>query len=83
VGLTARFAGRDDLQHSLRHAAICSMLFAEAPWLEPHGSEVRNRTLPRERVCQAAPRPHEVEERCQRRHASRVVKGRSERDSAA
>jgi hypothetical protein len=39
------------------------MLFAEAPWLEPHGSEVGDRTPPREPVCQAAPRPHEVEER--------------------
>jgi hypothetical protein len=64
VGLTARFAGRDDLQHSLRYAANCSILFTQAPWLEPHGSEVRDRTPPREPVCQAAPRPHEVEERC-------------------
>jgi hypothetical protein len=39
-GLIARFAGRDDLQHSLRYAVNCSMLFIEAPWLEPHGSEV-------------------------------------------
>jgi hypothetical protein len=53
VGLTARFARRDDLRHSLRYAVNCSMLFTEAPWLEPHGSEVRDRTPPREPVCQA------------------------------
>jgi hypothetical protein len=35
VGLTARFAGRDDLQHSFRHAVSCSRVFTEAPWLEP------------------------------------------------
>jgi hypothetical protein len=40
------------------------MLFTEAPWLEPHGSEVSDRTPLRGPVCQAAPRPHEVEERC-------------------
>jgi hypothetical protein len=59
-GLTARFSGRDDLQHSLRYAVNCSMLFIEAPWLEPHGSEVRDRTPPREPVCRAA----RVKERC-------------------
>jgi hypothetical protein len=37
------------------YAVNCSMLYTEAPWLEPHGSEVRDRTPPREPVCQAAP----------------------------
>ena len=55
LGLTARFAGRDDLQRSLRHAVSCSSVFSEAPWLEPHGSEVRDRTPPCEPVCQAHP----------------------------
>ncbi len=64
MGLTARFAGRTDRQHSLRYAANCSILLTEAPWLGPRGSEVRDRTPPREPVCQGAPRPHEVEVRC-------------------
>jgi hypothetical protein len=51
VGLTARFAGRDDLQHSVRYAVNYSMLFTEAPWLKPHGSEVRDRTC--EHRCRA------------------------------
>lgn len=37
MGLTARFAGRDDLQHCSDTRFNCSMLFTEAPWLEPHG----------------------------------------------
>ena len=81
MGLTARFAGRDDLQHSLRYAANCCMLFTEAPWLEPHGSEVRDGTPPRGPVCQAVPTPHEVAERRSAAYTSRVVKGRSERES--
>jgi hypothetical protein len=47
------------LQHSLRCAVNCSMLFTEAPWLEPHGLDVRDRTLAREPVRLAARRPHE------------------------
>jgi hypothetical protein len=35
------------------------MLFTEALWLEPHGFDIRYRTLAREPVCLAARRPHE------------------------
>ena len=69
MGLTARFAGRDDLQHCSDTRFNCSMLFTEAPWLEPQvrgwSARPRSRARPASgssvgAVGDVAPEPDEV-----------------------